>query len=102
MGRKSKRDEALIMNCLNMGWACYRDYLMDKSIDNAEKAKLSVPLLAKSMPQEVRKRTDHIVRYLSSLPRPNAIEPPTIDVSRETRVVEGDVSPCDDRGYDEP
>ena len=89
MGRKSKRDEALIMNCLNMGWACYRDYLMDKSIDNAEKAKLSVPLLAKSMPQEVRKRTDHIVRYLSSLPRPNAIEPPTIDVTS-----------CDDGSYE--
>jgi hypothetical protein len=81
-GRRSKRDEALIHDCLNKTWRQFERWIADESIPINERVKASIPLLAKSMPQEVRKRTDHIVRYLSSLPRPNAIEPPTIDVTR--------------------
>jgi hypothetical protein len=105
-GRKSKRDEALIMDCLNKTWRQFDRWIADETIPINERVKASIPLLAKSMPQEVRKRTDHIVRYLSSLPRPEAIEAPTIDitphasrVSRETNVSDADISPCNDDTY---
>ena len=100
-GRKSKRDEALIMDCLNKTWRQFERWIVDETIPINERVKASIPLMAKSMPQEVRKRTDHIVRYLSSLPRPNAIEPPTIDVSRETNVVDADITPCDTDSYED-
>ena len=107
MGRKSKRDEQLVMKVLNKSWAQLDKWLDDEEINCGEKAKTCIPLMAKSMPQNIRKQVDNVVRYISSIPRPDQIDPPTIEVEAVEADADcavgdetNDVSDCDGEGCD--